>query len=101
MAYIVEAVDTGRFEDSMCAWRWFAGHGLLEHGGIRWLLELAHSLGNLKAVAPLLAEYPDLQKQVEAYAISLAAHPRLGQYTLNHRRLTNADVNRLLNSAVG
>jgi hypothetical protein len=98
MAYIVEAVDSGCFEDSVWAWRWFAEQGLLEDGGARWLLQLAHSLGNIRAAAPLITEYPALRQHLEAYAVSLAARPHLGQYTLHHRRVTNADIRRLLDS---
>jgi len=97
MGYIVEAVDNGRFEDSISAWRWFAEHGLLEDGSARWLLELAHSLGDLEACAPLLNEYPALRQQVEAYAVLLRAHPSLGHYTAE-KRLRDIDVTRLLNS---
>jgi len=100
MGHIVEAVDSGRFEDSVMAWRWFAEHGLLEDGSARWLLELAHSLGNLMAVVPLVTEYPALRKQVEAYAVSLAAHPNLG-HIQNHRRLRYLDVRRVLESVGG
>lgn len=100
MCCIVEAVDSGHFEDSVQAWRWFAEHEVLQDGSARWLLELAHSLGNLGAAAPLIAEYPALRKQVEAYAVLLEANPNLGQYTTYpNRRLAAKDVKRLLERA--
>jgi len=105
MAHIVEAVDSGHFQDSVFAWKWFAEQGLLSDGGARWLVELAHALGNILDAAPLVAKYPAVRKQVEAYAASLAADPKLGQYTslaesngFPFRSLRDRDVRSLLES---
>lgn len=100
MAHIVEAVESRDFEHSMPAWRWFAEHGLLADGGARWLVELAHALGNMRDAAPIIAEYPEVRRQVEAYAASLTVQPNLGRYTFTHYGcLRDRDVRRLLASA--
>lgn len=100
MAHIVEAVESGQFKDSVQAWRWFADRELLSDGGARWILELAHSLGNLNDAVPLIVEYPAVRAQVEAYAASLAKDPNLGQYsdgaTEGSRRLRDRDVKQLM-----
>jgi hypothetical protein len=97
MKHIVEAVDSGCFEDSIPAWRWFAEHELFEDGSVRWIVELAHSLESMKVVASLACEFPMLREKVKAYAISLAANPNLGQYTYEGRgRVRDRDVQRLL-----
>lgn len=101
MSHIVEAVESGNFEDSLPAWFWLAEHDFLDDGGIRWIFELAHSLcsGSLRSVKPLLNQFPTLHHQAQTYADTLKSDPRVGQYS--EGSVKEQDVRRLLSQCGG
>jgi len=100
MAHVVEAIESGDFEDSVPAWVWLAERNFLDDGGVRWVFELAHFLssGSLRPAMPLLKKFPSLHHQAKMYADALKTNPAMGQYDKGPecKVIREQDVQRLL-----
>lgn len=99
MQYIVDAIESNHFELSIPAWQGFARQGMLGQGYTLYLLQLAHALERLSSVVPLLRAHPELLEHTNALADMLVKNPLMGSYGLQHCRLKERDLRRLLSKA--
>lgn len=99
MMYIVEAVDSDCFENSLPAWQWFVEHGVLDEGHVLWLLQLAHALDDLSSATVLLNTCPEIAEHAVMIARKLSSEPSLGKYGSCHSRMKDKDIQRLITKA--